>query len=517
VFRKAYGVLLVLVAAFAIAPTALAGEVALGVTSTAPQQLVQFDTATPGTIVSRAFVVGLQPGERVTGMDVRPATGEVLAVTSTNRMLIVDPATGVARQAGVAVEAPFNGAVASGFDFNPTVDRLRLASTAANLRWNPVNSTQVDSIPGGALDPDTSVAFKIADPNNGDTPSVVGAAYTNNDDNGATPTTLFGIESGNDALIRQGAVDGNGADVAGGGSPNTGQLTTIGSLGVLVDDGSFDISSGPTGTGNVAWAALHQTADTASKLYTVNLATGAATLVGTIAAGDKVGGLTILPGGSLRVTSAARVAESAGKAVIRVARIGDTLAPVQVTFRTSARTATASADYTQVAGVLSFAQGERTKDVTVTVAKDGVAEPAETFAFELGTPVGSGAVVDTPISIVEIAENLKPAFLAAPVAPDTLRALRKAGKLAVDYACSSACVVTLTLKMGKTTLGTAHATRGSLGVSRVSLRITTAGKKALATAAAAKGGRVKLTLAGTATDTAGNAASRSTTLSVRRR
>ena len=57
-------------------------------------------------------------------------------------------------------------------------------------------------------------------------------------------------------------------------------------------------------------------------------------------------------------------------------------------------------------------------------------------------------------------------------APDTLEALRKSGRLTVDYACSEACAATLTLKMGKTRLGTARATRASLGVSRVSQSTT---------------------------------------------
>ena len=491
-------------------------EAALGVTSTAPQQLIQFDTAAPGTITSRAFIAGLQVGERVTGVDVRPASGEVFAVTSANRMLIVDPATGVARQVGPALDGPFSGALANGLrlqpDGRPAATRLE---TAENVRWNPVTFSESTRVTPG-IQGDVNIAFIPGDPHVGP-PAVVGAAYTNNDTNAATPTTLFDLESGNDVLVRQGAVDGNAADVAGGGSPNGGVLTTIGPLGVPFDDGSFDVASGPTGTGNVAWAALHQTADSDRALHRSTSRPAPRRWSAPSRPATKPVRLTILPGGSLRVTSAARVAESAGKAVIRVARVGDTLAPVQVTYRTSARTATAGADYTQVSGVLSFAQGERSKDVTVTVAKDGIAEPAETFAFELGTPAGSGAVVDTPTSVVEIAENQKPAFLAAPTAPESLRKLRSAGKLTVDYACSSACVVTLTLKMGKTTLGTAHATRGSLGVSRVTLRITTAGKKALAKAAAAKGGRVKLTLAGTATDTAGNSAARTTTMSVRRR
>jgi hypothetical protein len=320
---------------------------------------------------------------------------------------------------------------------------------------------------------------------------------------------VFAIESGNDVLVRMGGVDGAP-------SPNSGVLTTIGPLGVAVDDGSLDIATGPTAAGNVAWAALQQTADTASRLYSVNLATGAATLAGTIAAGDKLSGLTILPGGSLGVTSSPSVAESAKKAVVRVARTGDTLGPAQVVYRTANGTAVAGADYTAATGVLSFAQGERTKDVTITIAADAVAEPAEWFRFELGAPIG-GAVVDTPSSVVQIADNQKPVFLAAPTAPDTLRTLRKSGRLTVDYSCSEACAVTLTLKMGRKVLGKARATRSSLGVSRVSVRISAAGKKALAKAAAAKGGKVKLTLAGTAADTAGNATTRSVTLSVRRR
>ncbi len=444
-----------------------------------------------------------------------------MALTTLNRMLIVDPATGTARQVGSPLELPV-ASVASGFDFNPAVDRLRLVSTADNVRWNPVTFGLVDGdLLTGGVQPDTDIAFIATDTNVGDIPSVVGEAYTNNDVDGATPTTLFGIEAGNDVLVRQGANDGNAADVAGGGSPNGGRLTTIGPLGIPVDDGALDVAT-PTG-GNVAWAALHRNVDTASGLYTVSLTTGAATLVGTIQAGDRLAGLTILPGGDLRVTSAPTVAEGAGTAVVRVARLGDSLAPVQVSYRTRGRTAVAGTDYTEVTGVLSFAQGERTKDVAVPIAPDKADEPDESFAFELGTPVGRGAVVDSPASVVEILDDdpapdkVKPAFLAAPTAPATLRSLRSAGRLTVDYACSEACVVRFTLKMGKTTLGTAISSRGSAGVTRASVRITTAGKKALARSAAAKGGRVKLTLGGTATDPAGNAAARSATLSVRRR
>ncbi len=107
--------------------------------------------------------------------------------------------------------------------------------------------------------------------------------------------------------------------------------------------------------------------------------------------------------------------------------------------------------------------------------------------------------------------------LTAPTAPDTLRALWKAGKLTVEYACSEVCALTLALKMGRAVPGTSRATRGSLGVRRVSLRLAVARKKEAGDGRDARDGKVKLMLAGTAADGAGNATKRSVTLSARRR
>ena len=41
--------------------------------------LVIYDIAAPGTIIERHAITGLVPGERIDGLDVRPATGEVYA------------------------------------------------------------------------------------------------------------------------------------------------------------------------------------------------------------------------------------------------------------------------------------------------------------------------------------------------------------------------------------------------------------------------------------------------------
>ena len=83
--------------------------------------------------------------------------------------------------------------------------------------------------------------------------------------------------------MRQGGVNGTP-------SPNGGVITTIGSLGVNTDANvGFDIARGT----NTAYAALR--VGGSSGLYTINLATGAADLVGAIGTGSTIVGLTVLP------------------------------------------------------------------------------------------------------------------------------------------------------------------------------------------------------------------------------
>ena len=107
-------------------------------------------------------------------------------------------------------------------------------------------------------------------------PNVVAAAYTNNF-GGATQTTLYGIDSVLDALVRQGGINGVP-------SPNTGQLSTIGPLGFdTTNEVGFDIS----GQSGIAYASLTPVVsplDVASRFFTIDVATGQATQVGFIGA-----------------------------------------------------------------------------------------------------------------------------------------------------------------------------------------------------------------------------------------
>jgi hypothetical protein len=229
-----------------------------GLTTT--NNLVTFDAATPGAIQSTVAVTGLQSGETLLGVDRRPATGGLYGLGSTSRLYLINTTTGAATQVGTAGAFTLNG-TAFGFDFNPTVDRIRVTTTSGqNLRLNPNDGTLAAA--------DTPLAYAAGDPNAAATPRVVGSAYTNNFP-GATTTTLYNIDSSLDILTTQNP-------------PNNGTLNTVGALGFNTSDlVGFDIM----GPGGIAYAALNAPAGSTSQLFTINLTTGAATLLGTIGGG----------------------------------------------------------------------------------------------------------------------------------------------------------------------------------------------------------------------------------------
>jgi hypothetical protein len=201
---------------------------------------VAFNPNSPQTPVTKA-VTGLQSGERLVGLDMRPLNGQLYGLGSTNRLYTLNLASGAATVVGAGTPLALTG-TNFGFDFNPTVDRIRIISdTGVNLRVNPADGVAVVD---GNLNPAT--------------PSVTAAAYTNNFA-GATSTVLYDIDSNTDILYRQDP-------------PNAGTLVSVGALGVNTTGvNGFDIG-GTSGTG---FAVL--TVGTAASVYTLNLTTGAAT------------------------------------------------------------------------------------------------------------------------------------------------------------------------------------------------------------------------------------------------
>jgi hypothetical protein len=208
-------------------------SVAYSLAGTAGTILNRFDTATPATITDSKPVTGLQTGETLQGIDFRPTTGVLFALgvvndagaTSSGRLYTINLATGAATQVGTT---PFSTALPDGasygFDFNHTVDRIRVTNDAdQNFRLDPTN--------GALLGPDTDLD------NPAGAESVTGVAYDRVDKVVNTPTTLYGIDSGNSTLVTIGGVDGTP-------SPNGGVVTTVGSLGVALSstDVAFDIA-----------------------------------------------------------------------------------------------------------------------------------------------------------------------------------------------------------------------------------------------------------------------------------
>jgi len=104
---------------------------------TADQDLIEFSLSDPGTIASSVSITGVGDGETLVGIDVRPATGELIAISDGSVLYVVDRQSGEA----TSIDGPFSPAIESsslGFDFNPTVDRIRVdVNTGQNLRLNP--------------------------------------------------------------------------------------------------------------------------------------------------------------------------------------------------------------------------------------------------------------------------------------------------------------------------------------------------------------------------------------------
>ncbi len=249
---------------------------------TVDSRIVQFDSVSPTNVESNVAIQNLSPGERVVGMDYRPRTGGLYALavsgsgTGTSaRLLLVNPLTGVANAVGSGFTLAAGDATGQfGFDFNPTVDRIRVINRAGvNLRLNPNN--------GALAGTDANIVL------NG---PVDAAAYDRNFDGklGATGTTLYTINPLTGNLHTQGTVN----QVV---SPNTGTQFVVGPLGTAIDPTGgvgFDVAANGAALGGPAFAIFDGTAGASvnTGLYTINLTTGAATLVGAV--GDGTGNFT---------------------------------------------------------------------------------------------------------------------------------------------------------------------------------------------------------------------------------
>ncbi len=242
-----------------LAAGSVQAQTVLGLTDN--NSLLRFPATAPGVLLANTPVSGLAAGESLLGIDVRPATGELYALSDGGRLYVVDPVSGAASVASTLSTALAGARFA--VDFNPVPDRLRVISDSGqNLR---VNVDTGETIVDGAINPAG--------------PLIGGAAYINSVE-GAASTILYDIDVGNSQLLVQNP-------------PNNGTVAAVGSLGVTLDAGSgagFDVL---TRAGvDSAFAVLRVAGITG--LYGVDLSTGAVSLVGPVAGNPGVRGMAVL-------------------------------------------------------------------------------------------------------------------------------------------------------------------------------------------------------------------------------
>jgi hypothetical protein len=211
---------------------------------TADQRLIAFRADAPFRARDIGPITNLSGDSRIVGIDFRPATGDLYGLGNAGGVYTLDTDTAEATfrsQLQVSGNPLLLEGSAFGVDFNPTVDRLRVVS------------------------------------------GVTGAAYTNNDADPNTATTLFDLDT-------DGATDGLFIQAP----PNAGSLNITGNLGVdATGDVGFDILSRlrhGTTIEVTAFAALHSDR---SRLYEIDLFTGRATSRGSFRRGNQVIGLAV--------------------------------------------------------------------------------------------------------------------------------------------------------------------------------------------------------------------------------
>ena len=236
---------------------------------TLDNRLLYFGSGAPGTIIRETEITGLPAGARIVSIDFRPADGRLYGVGTDSRVYTINLTSAAATAVGAAFAPALTG-THFGLAFNPVVDLIRTSSseTEQNLRLDPSDGT-VAAVDG-------NFAFAAGDANEGANPSVAGLAYTNSTP-GAATTVAFGIDSNSDVVVMLA-------------NPNSGILTTVGPLGVnTVPCASMDIDA----SDGTAYVTLAEGGIT--RLYSINLTTGGATLIGLIDVDSEVQGIAIAP------------------------------------------------------------------------------------------------------------------------------------------------------------------------------------------------------------------------------
>ncbi|MGE0404172.1 MAG: DUF4394 domain-containing protein [Kofleriaceae bacterium] len=266
------------------------GSPVLGLTRATPEvffyavtiegKLIRFDINDPSNItivsdptrmVPTDLITGLLPSEYLVSVDFNPGPN-MYGLTNLGNIYSVNSSIADANKLGALqadptdTSAPFSTLSGTAFDvdFQPAGDAsgvpLRIVSnTAQNLRVSTTTPPLVTS----------DVAVSSAS-----TIDIRGIAYTNNF-KGASSTKLYALDAAGQRLMME---------------SSTGAMIPVGPLGVAGTVQGFDIGGGTNG---VVLAAMQLPGESFSRLYRIDLATGAASPIGDGIAGPAVRSISV--------------------------------------------------------------------------------------------------------------------------------------------------------------------------------------------------------------------------------
>jgi Domain of unknown function (DUF4394) len=231
--------------------------------------LVRFTTADTA-LGPPVPVSGLDGDTRLVGIDFRVQDRTLYGVGEAGGLYSLTDG-GTATKVGQLAQQ-LDGEV-FGVDFNPAANALRIISdTGQNLRQPFATTPLAESIA------DTALTNPAQAPATGTVPAtgVVSAAYTNNDTQDTTATSLFVLDAAAGRISLQSPANG-------------GTLAPTGSLGVDAEAGwGFDIHTDEDGV-NTGYATMQ--GDRGYELYSIDLLSGTATRIGAFA--DAVGDIAV--------------------------------------------------------------------------------------------------------------------------------------------------------------------------------------------------------------------------------
>ena len=174
---------------------------------TGDQRLVKFRSDRPRRLQNIGPIAGLNSADTaLVGIDFRVQDGKLYGLGNGGGIYTIDTATGVASEAPESsLTVPLDPAASFfGVDFNPAANALQIISdrvTDPNLGGQNLSHSFVTRVTA----PQTNLSYPPVPPSTSPTPGlgVTGAAYTNNDLDPTTNTTLFDIDSQRNQAVIQ--------------------------------------------------------------------------------------------------------------------------------------------------------------------------------------------------------------------------------------------------------------------------------------------------------------------------